>query len=220
MKPPVALLLPLAIAACGSPGGNGAARANKAAAATSANPATAAPAAPGAPAAASGERLQAGQWELTAMIRSIDAPGAPAGQQAALRRRLGRPLANRTCLTEAQTRDFASFGNRVGPPRGCTIGDRVYANGIIRMSLSCSVPGRPGTIRATTVGRYTPTTLEVATNQETPGPGGGTMRMSATISGRRIGACPAAAAGPPLPRVRPPSNRAPVVVPPSPPPAR
>ena len=217
MKRPVALLLlPLALAACGSQGGNNGAGAEKAAGIQAA--ASPAPAAPGADApgvlpTAPGARLQPGQWELTAVVRSIEAPGAPPREQAALRQRLGRPIVNRTCMTEAQARDFASFANREAPRHGCAVGDRVYGNGIVRLSLSCPVPGgRPGTMRMTTQGRYTPTSLDLAISQQVPGPGNAMMSMAATISGRRIGACPPPGAGAPPPRIRPPSNAVPVVV--------
>ena len=221
MRPPAALLLPLALAACGGPGSNQAAAGNSAGGnqAAAAAPADSGTAAPATPPAMAGALLQPGQWELTATVRALDAPGVPPARQAALRQRLGRPIVDRTCMTEAQTRDFARFANRDQLGHGCSIGDRVYANGIIRMQVSCPVPGRPGTMRMTTQGRYTPTSLDLAMTQEVPGPSGAAMRMSATISGRRIGACPAGGAGP-TPRVPAPSTRVPVVVPAPPPPAR
>jgi hypothetical protein len=176
-------------------------------------------AAPATPPAATGALLQPGQWELTATVRALEAPGVPPAQQATLRRQIGRPIVNRTCMTEAQTRDFARFANREQLGHGCAIGDRVYANGIIRMQVSCPVPGRPGTMRMMTQGRYTPTSLDLAMNQEVPGPDGAMLRVAATISGRRIGPCPAGG-GASAPRVRAPSTTAPVVIPAPPPPTR
>jgi len=209
------LLLPFAITACGSPTGNQPAEANRtagnqAAVQALANGSTAAPAGP---AMAGDVRLQAGQWELTALIRSIDAPGGSPEQQAAMRRQVGRPITNRVCMTEAQARDFGRFATRSNAA-GCAMPERVYGAGVIRLRVSCPAPGgRPGNVRMTTQGRYTPTSLDLGMNQEVPGPGGGTMRMSATMSGRRIGPCPAGSAGLPPPRIRPPSNAVPVVVP-------
>jgi len=192
MRLPIVLLLSVATAACGSSEGNNAAGPNQ----TGANPsagnqaAAAAPAdgnaaASGPLAMAGGDRLQAGQWEMTGMVRSLDAPGAPPEQRAALQRQVGRPMANRTCLTEEQARDFGRFANSGLPGRGCTMSDRVYAGGVIRLSMSCPLPGgRPGAIRMSVQGRYTPTSLELAMNQELPGPvRGGVSRGGAPPGG-------------------------------------
>lgn len=229
MKPRViSLLLPFALAACGAPDGNAGGAANKAAANTAAaatnvdgggNQASA-EAGP-APALAGAGQLQAGQWELTATVRSFETPGMAPAQQAAMRRRIGQPMVQRACLTEQDTRDFVRFATRASSP-GCAMGDRVYAGGVLRVSMSCPMPGgRPGTVRMNTEGRYTPTSLELAMRQEMPGPGpgGGTARMSATIAGRRIGPCPPGGARPARPQLGPPSGGPPVAIP-APPSAR
>jgi hypothetical protein len=223
-----ALLLPFAVAACGGPAGNqmagtGNGSSNGAAsqaAATGPAGAGGSPSAPQGSATPGAGQMQAGQWELTATVRSLETPGVPPAQQAAMRQRVGRPLTRRICMSEEQVRDFARFATPPQQASGCRTLDRVYAGGVIRLGVSCPMPGgRPGTVRMSTQGSYTPTSIDLAMHQEMPNPGrgGGEMRMSATISGRRVGACPAGSAQMQTPRIRPPSNGAPVVVPAPPP---
>jgi hypothetical protein len=225
MKPIIPLLLlPLALAACGKSEGNASAGGNRTAGNATAAAGSATTDAGGnaagdaavAPAMAGGDRLQAGQWELSATVQSLDAAGLPPQQQAAMRQRIGRPLTHRICMTEAQARDFGHFTT---PPQGsgCSIGDRVYAGGVIRLNVSCPAPGgRPGTIQMSTEGHYTPTSLDMTLHQQLPnaGPGGGQVRLTTVMSGRRIGPCPAGGTqSPPIP-VRPQAGAVPVIAPP------
>ena len=222
----------LLLAACGSSAGNEGAGANGATAGNQTadnqvagnQAATPGPdSANGAAAATAGspDRLQAGQWEMTAVMRSLDAPGMPAEQAAAMRRQLGRPNANRVCMTEEQARNFSHFIQR--EQRGCTVGDQAYGNGAIRMNVTCAMPGQGGggTVRMTMAGSYTPVTLDLTMNQEMTGrnPAGGgprSVRIAASVSGRRLGPCPTVSARPTPPSMRAPSGTPPVVVAPAP----
>jgi hypothetical protein len=225
MKLPAAASL-LLLAACSSSAGNEGAGANGTTAASQAAGNQAAAPGPetanGATAATTGspDRLQAGQWEMTAIMRSLDAPGMPAERAAAMRRQLGRPNVNRVCMTEEQARNFSHFIQR--EQRGCTIGDQAYGNGAIRMNVTCAMPGQGGgTVRMTMAGSFTPVTLNLTMNQEMTGrnPADGqprSVRIAASVSGRRLGPCPTVSARPTPPSIRAPSGTPPVVVAPAP----
>lgn len=203
MKFPAAALASLLLAACGSSpgnegaGGNGAVGGNAAGApAPAPAPANGAATAPTTP--ATGDQIQAGQWEITGVLRSVE--GGDPQRIAAMRRQVGQPSSSRTCISERQARDFASFANR-GQMRGCTVADQAYGNGVIRLSASCPAPGGQGTLRMAMQGQYSPTSFSISMNQDIPARAGAPVRISASVSGRRLGPCPAQPTPPPAMRI-------------------
>ena len=186
MKLPAATLLVVAAAGCNASGGNEAGR----------------NASPGAPAAA--VSMRTGLWETTMRIVSLDAPAAPPEIQAQLRGVLATaPVIQRSCLTPAEAADPASAirGRAVQGQGGltCQSGETLFANGRIRMTLSCPAANGQAAQRQAMVGSYTAETLQLAVSGESATPGTDTMpsfpvRIESTLTGRRVGDCPAGSA--------------------------
>jgi hypothetical protein len=157
-------------------------------------------------------QIQAGQWELVTEIRSISIPNAPEEFREQIRSRAGRPDAGRACLTEEQARRFLEFTRQLvsqGQAANCRFTEEVYANGTLRQNSTCpaggppGVPGAPGGNQTSTLeGRFTATTFNATLNTQGPNvmaPGGGEMRATVALRGRRLGECPARPATPPMP---------------------
>ncbi len=182
MKLPVAALLALGAAACNAqgPGGNRAAGA--------------------APATIS---MRPGLWETTVRILSVEAPTAPAEIQTRLRGAVSAaPVSERSCLSPADSADPAAairnISARGQPGLTCETGEGVFANGRVRMTLNCTTTnGQPGQ-RSAMVGSYTAETMQIAVVGESATPATEAMqsfpiRVGSTLTGRRVGDCPAGA---------------------------
>jgi hypothetical protein len=138
--------------------------------------------------------LQPGQWEHTMQFTSIEAPGMPEAQMAAMRQMMGQPRTESECLTPQQAAN--PTGNMLNPQGGqnCQFSENTFAGGTIRVHGTCQQPGG-GSATMNMDGSYTATTMnvqltsEVTMAQGMPGPR--SLRMSGTMTGRRTGDCPA-----------------------------
>src|SRR5689334_8274435 len=87
------------------------------------------------------EHIQAGQWEMKAKLTRIDAPGAPPQALAPMQAQLNREQTNRTCITADQAanppRQFREMMTRGQPGAACTTDEDTFANGVIRVRVSC-----------------------------------------------------------------------------------
>lgn len=155
-------------------------------------------------------QIQAGQWELVTEIRSISIPNAPEEYREQLRNRVGRPDNGRACLTDEQVRTFLEFTKQLvsqGQASACRFTDEVYANGALRQNSSCPAGGpmgggSGGNQTSSLDGNFTATTFNATLHTQGPNvmaPGGGEMRATVSLRGRRLGDCPARPATPPLP---------------------
>lgn len=184
MKLPAALLAALAAAACNSQGaagnGNGGSQ----------TPATVS--------------MRPGLWETTMRVVSAEAPTAPQVIQDGLRAAVSAaPVTERSCLTPAEAANPADAirDKTVGGQPGytCETGEALFANGRIRMTLSCrSTTGQPDQ-RQAMVGSFTAETLQAAVSAESATPATDMMqsfpvRVESVLTGRRVGDCPAGAA--------------------------
>ena len=145
------------------------------------------------------DQIQAGQWEIVTELRSVDMPGAPAEVQQQIRSQIGRPDSAPGCLGPEQVRTFLQVTRQLltqGQAANCTFTDETYAAGSMTQHASCPGPaGQP----ANTIsfnGHFSRTTFNGTVNVERPTPRG-PVRFMATLRGRRLGDCPATAAGPP-----------------------
>jgi len=158
--------------------------------------------------------IQAGQWEMKAKLTQIDAPGAPPQALAPMRAQLNQEQTNRTCITADQAanplRQFREMMTRGQPGAACTTDEDTFANGVIRIRVTCrSSGGQPGSGTMSMEGSFTDTTLQATMNINAEGPGAGgapqSLRMTTEIRGSRVGECqgtpPPAAPGatPPAP---------------------
>lgn len=148
-------------------------------------------------------QIQAGQWEVVIQPRSIDIPGAP--PEILEQARDMQPRTNRICLSDDEAKNFLQFLRR-GQQGNCTYSNETYAGGVLHQQTNCQGPnGQPGTTM-TLDGRFTVTTFNGNINDERPNPFGasqGPVRSTAVIRGRRLGACTAPPAGPPMPAPAP-----------------
>jgi len=179
MRPTLALLLVLGAAAC-----NGQAGGNRAGGEASAE-----------------LSLRTGMWETQTRILSIDATGAPAEIQDALRASISTaPVFARSCLTPAEVANpvaaFRDRNARENAGYACESGDSVFSGGRIRLTLNCrSSNGQPD-LRQAMVGSYGADRFQAAVTGETATPATDALpsypvRISSTLTGRRIGDCPA-----------------------------
>jgi hypothetical protein len=139
--------------------------------------------------------LQPGMWETSVQFSSIDVPGAPPAELAAMRAMMGRPQAHSECMTPEQAANPAQrMMNPSSNGNACQFTDSTFAGGVIRVHGTCQAPGR-GTSTTNMEGTYTATTMQATVSSEihppagTPGPQ--SVRMSGTLSARRTGDCPA-----------------------------
>lgn len=137
--------------------------------------------------------LQPGQWEHTMQFTSIEAPGAPEAQMAAMRQAMGQPHTESSCVTPEQA--ARPTGNMLNPGgQNCQFTENTFAGGAIRVHGTCQQPGG-GSAQMNMDGTYTATTMNVTLSSEMtmpPGmPGPRSIRMSGTMTGRRTGDCAA-----------------------------
>jgi hypothetical protein len=181
MRLPLAVLLALAATACNRQAGGKAAG--------------------GEPAAETS--MRAGMWETQMRVLAIDAAGAPAEVQDALRAAISTaPVFERSCLTPGEVANpvaaFRDRSSRENAGYACESGDSVFSGGRIRMTLNCrSTNGQPD-LRQAMVGDYGADRFQAAVTGETATPASDAMpswpvRISSTLTGRRIGDCPAGA---------------------------
>ena len=150
-----------------------------------------------------GVAMRPGMWETQMRIVSVEAPNAPPEVVDALRANIpAAPPAERNCMTPAEAAApaaaFRDRSTRENPGYDCTLGDSVFADGRIRMTLNCrSTSGQPE-LRQAMAGTYGADQFQGAITGETATPATDTMpsypvRIASTLTGRRIGDCPAVA---------------------------
>jgi hypothetical protein len=167
-------------------------------------------------------QIQAGQWEITTEVRSLEVPGATPDQVRMIQRSAGQVGMTDTesrCLSDAEARTFVQ-DIRSAPPT-CQVSNEVYANGVMQTHVSCPGPNGGQAIQISLDGRFTASTLNATVNVEGPNPTGanqGPMRRIVRLRGRRTGECtappPAALPTMPTPQPAPPPQSAPPAQPP------
>jgi hypothetical protein len=182
----------LALAACGSSGGDkgGASGGNgaTAAAGSGGDGATAAPETGGA-APASGVTLQPGEWEMKMEVVNVKVDGLPPALAETMKSQAGGT--NRTCMTPEDAK---------GPKGDIFAGDKsgkcksegfTWAGGRIQGRTTCPGQGGTGQTVMTMDGRYSPQSIDMTMKTETD-MAGKPMTMEMRVSGRRVGECTAA----------------------------
>jgi len=139
--------------------------------------------------------LQPGMWETTMQFTSIDVPGAPPAQLAAMRAMMSQPQTHSECMTPEEAANPAQkMMNPSSNGNSCQFTDSTFAGGTIRVHGTCQGAGRP-TATTNMEGTYTATTIQATISSEGHPPAGTagpqTVRMSGTISAHRTGDCPA-----------------------------
>lgn len=143
--------------------------------------------------------MPAGQWEMKSKLTQLTVPPAAEQMLAPLRAQLNQEQTNRTCITQDQAsnplRDLRTMMSRGQPGATCTTDDDTWANGVIRVRVTCrGTGGQTGQGTMSLEGTFTADTLNatMTVNGDAPGMPGQSIRMTTTVNGRRVGDCTAA----------------------------
>ncbi|MET0375689.1 MAG: DUF3617 domain-containing protein [Rhizorhabdus sp.] len=130
-------------------------------------------------------QVQAGQWEASTTINSIDMPGAPPQVAQMMKSQMagGGKTRMTYCITPEQAAQGPQEMLRQNP--ACRFSKYSMRGGLISTEMSCRQSG--GTMTARANGSYTPTSFNVTSNAVMSGRM--SMRLSSTSVGRRIGPC-------------------------------
>jgi len=140
-------------------------------------------------------KLEAGKWETTAAILSIDGPGLPAGAADAMKQQM-KTQTVQTCLTPEQAEKPPQ--DMLGVAKNCTYEKFRMAGGSMNGTLVCKgVPGMPnGEMRTEMSGKFASTSYDITVDSTVNMPampggpaGGGKVTTKTQVSGKRLGAC-------------------------------
>ena len=189
----------LALAACGSSGGDKAGDkdgASSAAASGGENESASSAAttdggsSPSASPSASGVSLQPGEWEMKTEVVNVNVEGLPEGIANGMKAQAGGT--SRSCMTAEDAKgpkpDMFSKNN----PANCKSESFSWADGRIGGKTTCAGEGGRGKMVMTMDGRYSAQSIDMTMRSETDMMGKA-MRLDMRISGRRIGECTAEA---------------------------
>ena len=172
----------LALAACGSSGGDKAGEGgNGSVAGTSGG---------GSGGSASAVNLQPGEWEMTMNVVNVNVEGLPEGVADAMKKEAGK--ATRTCMTEEEAKGPKADMFTKDNPGNCKTEGFSWSGGKIQGKTVCEAQaGGTGKTQMTMDGSYTPQSIDMTMKSETD-MGGKAMTMEMRLSGRRVGECTAA----------------------------
>ena len=133
-----------------------------------------------------------GQWEQTATLLEIDAPGIPAQYADAIKKQMGQSQVNRTCLTPEQTKnpkeDFFT-----GADKNCRYEHFKWGGGKIDMKLLCTHPQATQTMEM--AGTYKADSYQMAMTVASKGSSPvENMTMKMKVDAKRVGDCDASQA--------------------------
>ncbi|HEX8308891.1 MAG TPA: DUF3617 domain-containing protein [Allosphingosinicella sp.] len=186
----------LALAACGSSGGDKEASGGNgsAAAAQDGGGSAATGQGDGAPAgggpSGSAVSLQPGEWEIKMEVVDIEVAGLPEGVAEGMKSQAGGGT-NRTCMTpeDAKGPSADMFGKN--DPANCKSEGFAWSGGRIQGKTTCDGANGQGKTVMTMDGRYTPQSMDMTMKTDTDMMGK-SMTMEMRVSGRRVGECTAA----------------------------
>jgi hypothetical protein len=180
----------LALAACGSSGGEGNRSGGNEAAAATGGAGKGGTAANGSGGASGAEvSLQPGEWEMKMEVVDVKVEGLPEGVAEGMKKEAGK--ANRTCMTPEEAKgpkpDLFTKDN----PGNCKSEGFTWAGGRIQGKTVCTGEGGAGKSEMTMDGRYSPQSIDMTMKSDTEMMGK-KMTMEMRLSGRRVGECTAA----------------------------
>ena len=121
-----------------------------------------------------------GLWETTVTINSVDMPNAP---PAVAKMMQGHKTVVKHCATAEEVAQGPQEMLKSSP--SCHFTRYTMTGGHFSSEMVCSQHGT--TVTAKSDGRFTPTGFDATGSSEMSGPQ--TMRMTTTVSGRRVGDC-------------------------------
>jgi hypothetical protein len=184
----------LALAACGSSGGDKAGEGGNGSASAAQSGGSSVPAAQGGSGAGSGSAvsLQPGEWEMKMEVVNVKVEGLSEEVANGMKTQAGGT--NRTCMTPEEAKApkgdiFAGDKNA-----SCKSEGFKWEGGRIEGKTTCAGQGGTGQTVMTMNGRYTPQSIDMSMKSDTDLMGKA-MTMEMRISGKRVGECTAATKG-------------------------
>ncbi|HEX8625729.1 MAG TPA: DUF3617 domain-containing protein [Allosphingosinicella sp.] len=170
----------LALAACGSSGGDKAGGGGNGSAS----------AAGSGSGSGSGVNLQPGEWEMTMNVVNVKVEGLPEGVADAMKKEGGK--ATRTCMTEEEAKGPKADMFTKDNPGNCKSEGFSWSGGRIQGKTICEgQQGGAGKTQMTMDGRYSAQSIDMTMKSETDMMGKA-MTMEMRLTGRRVGECTAA----------------------------
>jgi hypothetical protein len=180
----------LALAACGSSGGEKAGEGGNGSASATGSGGS------GSSASGSGSgsavNLQPGEWEMKMEVVNVKVEGLPEGVADGMKSQAGGT--NRTCMTPEEAKapkgDIFTGDNAAN----CKSEGFKWEGGRIAGKTTCAGQGGTGQTVMTMDGRYTPQSIDMTMKSDTEMMGKA-MTMEMRVSGKRVGECTAATKG-------------------------
>ena len=136
----------------------------------------------------SGPAIEAGQWEWSTDFTSIRIEGNPEMEQSMQEQVTAPPTVQTHCVTAEEAANPVASLAGARRDTGCVYTEALFADGRVRLRGVCPGPGGEGELRVSWIGSYTPTRMEGEFVTETKGTT--PIRLTSTMAGRRVGACP------------------------------
>jgi hypothetical protein len=178
----------LALAACGSSGGEKADGAGNGSAAASGSGGSAASGTGGNAGSGGAVNLQPGEWEMNMEVVNVKVEGLPEGVADAMKK---EGKASRTCMTEEEAKGPKADMFTKDNASNCKSESFTWSGGRIQGKTVCEGQGGTGKTQMTMDGRYTPQSIDMTMKSETDMMGKA-MTMEMRLSGKRVGECTAA----------------------------
>jgi hypothetical protein len=172
----------LALAACGSSGGDKAGSGKGSAASGGGGSA-------GSGGAASGVSLQPGEWEIKTEVVNVKVEGLPEGVADGMKAKAGG--SNRTCMTPEEAKGPSADVFAKNNPANCKSEGFSWSGGRIQGKTTCTGAGGSGKTVMTMDGRYSPQSIDMTMKSQTDMMGKA-MTMEMRVLGKRVGECTAA----------------------------
>jgi hypothetical protein len=133
--------------------------------------------------------MRAGEWEETASLDRIDAPGHSAKALAAMKDDMLMGEVSKTCWTkEDAAKPNAAFFGGGGGPSGCTITKIDRSGNNVKWAFVCKSAG--STTSGKMNGSFAKDSYALVVDQTIEGAPEGAVRMQGKIESKRIGDCP------------------------------
>lgn len=133
--------------------------------------------------------VEPGQWEQTATLVAMEAPGMPPEIAEAMKQKMGSSQVHKVCITPEQAKnpreDFFT-----GPGQNCSYEHFKWGGGNVDMKLLCKHPQATQTMAMS--GTYEPDAYHMAMTMTNQGSGPmENMTMKMKVDAKRVGDCDA-----------------------------
>ena len=133
--------------------------------------------------------VKPGQWEQTATLVAMEAPGMPAEIAEAMKQRMGSSQVHKVCVTPEQAKN-PKADMFTGPGQNCSYEHFKWGGGNVDMKLLCKHPQATQTM--TLSGTYEPESYHMAMTMTNNGSSAmENMTMQMKVDAKRVGECDA-----------------------------